>query len=128
MGKDYLGVSIKRLNRRSFFLTILVSMFIFVGAGYLIDMAFRALFQIRTEGSEPTLLIVMFIILWWIYAASCATRRLHDMNAVGWWSIAIFVPFANLVLLIQLFFFKGTETKNRYGQVLERTYIMGLGL
>lgn len=128
MKQDYLGISLKRLNRRSFLLTILFSIFLFVVVGLLLDMIYRTLFNVHTVDGEPTWVLIPFILLWWVYAASCAVRRLHDINASGWWSITIFVPFANFVLLIRLFFDRGTDSKNKYGQPHTRTHILGLGL
>ena len=103
-------------------------MFLFVGVGYLADALLRAVLRISTENSEPTAFITVFIVLWWVYAPYCAVRRLHDMNLSGWWTIFIFVPFANALLLIRLFFFKGTVDKNKYGLPHTRTHILGLGL
>jgi uncharacterized membrane protein YhaH (DUF805 family) len=126
--KQYLGLDIKRLNRRSFFWTILVSMFLFVSVGLLIDLVYRSVFNIHTNGDSTPWALLPFIILWWVYAASCAARRLHDTNNAGWWSLALFVPFANILLLAQLFFAKGSESNNKYGKPFNRTFLLGLGL
>jgi uncharacterized membrane protein YhaH (DUF805 family) len=128
MEQDYLGISLKRLNRRSFLLTILVSMLLFVAVGLLFDALYRGIFNAQTSDGGATWVLVPFIVLWWFYASSCTVRRLHDINASGWWSVAIFVPFANLILLIRLFFSKGTADKNKYGQPHTRTHILGLGI
>jgi uncharacterized membrane protein YhaH (DUF805 family) len=126
--RKYLGLDIKRLNRRSFFWTIIISAILFVSTGLLIDFLFRAIFGVHTKDGEPTLVFVPFIVLWWVYAASCAIRRLHDTDAMGWWSLAIVVPFANIILLIRLFLSKGSSAANRYGEPYNRTFLLGLGL
>lgn len=41
-------------------------------------------------------------------------RRLHDLNASGWWQLITFIPFGQL-LMIAFIFFKGTEGPNKYG-------------
>lgn len=42
-------------------------------------------------------------------------RRLHDFDAAGWWSLVLLVPLANFVLLLLLWFKRGTEGVNGYG-------------
>jgi uncharacterized membrane protein YhaH (DUF805 family) len=42
-------------------------------------------------------------------------RRLHDLNASGWWQLITFIPFGQ-ILMIGFIFFKGTEGVNRYGE------------
>jgi uncharacterized membrane protein YhaH (DUF805 family) len=46
---------------------------------------------------------------------SLITRRLHDLNASGWWQLIFFIPFG-LILFFALPFKKGTEGTNRYGE------------
>lgn len=43
-------------------------------------------------------------------------RRLHDLNASGWWQLVTFIPFGQL-LMIWFIFFKGTQGVNRFGEV-----------
>ena len=42
-------------------------------------------------------------------------RRLHDLNASGWWQLITLIPMGQL-LMIGLIFFKGTPTTNKYGE------------
>ena len=44
-----------------------------------------------------------------------AHRRLHDLNASGWWQLITLIPMGQL-LMIGLIFFKGTEGVNKYGE------------
>lgn len=55
------------------------------------------------------------VILAPIYALFPVVRRLHDINASGWWFALSLVPIANFVLGVTLLFMKGTEGENRYG-------------
>ena len=41
-------------------------------------------------------------------------RRLHDLNASGWWQLMTFIPLGQ-ILMIGFIFFKGTPGPNRYG-------------
>lgn len=42
-------------------------------------------------------------------------RRLHDLNASGWWQLITFIPFGQ-ILMIGFIFFKGTDGPNRFGE------------
>jgi hypothetical protein len=50
-----------------------------------------------------------------IIALFPAVRRLHDINASGWWFALSIIPAANFVLGLVLLFVKGAEGENRYG-------------
>ena len=41
-------------------------------------------------------------------------RRLHDLNASGWWQLITFIPLGQL-MMIGFIFFKGTDGPNKYG-------------
>jgi uncharacterized membrane protein YhaH (DUF805 family) len=103
-------------------------MFLFIGIGLLLDQALKAVFNIQTKDGEPTALLFIFIILWWVYAVYCAIRRLRDLNMSTWWLLSAFVPFVNIFVAIQLIFVRGDEGSNKSGEPLKRTYIMGLGV
>lgn len=42
-------------------------------------------------------------------------RRLHDLNASGWWQLTTFIPLGQ-IMMIGYIFFKGTKGSNRYGE------------
>ncbi len=44
-----------------------------------------------------------------------AIRRLHDINASGWFVLLILVPLVNLIVLLVLVFKAGTPGPNRFG-------------
>lgn len=41
-------------------------------------------------------------------------RRLHDLNASGWWQLITFIPLGQL-MMIGFIFFKGSDGPNKYG-------------
>lgn len=43
-----------------------------------------------------------------------SVRRLHDIDASGWWFLLSFVPFANIALLV-MYVLDGTAGPNRFG-------------
>lgn len=45
---------------------------------------------------------------------SLLIRRLHDINATGWWVLVMFVPMGSLVIFI-FTLIRGTEGENQYG-------------
>ena len=64
------------------------------------------------------LFFAFMCIIFMIYAIQVffvTHRRLHDLNASGWWQLVTFIPFGQL-LVIGFIFFKGTSTANKYGE------------
>ncbi len=45
---------------------------------------------------------------------ACGVRRLHDQDKSGWLMLLMFVPIANIVLLVFMFL-EGTRGPNQYG-------------
>jgi uncharacterized membrane protein YhaH (DUF805 family) len=59
-------------------------------------------------------LIVILLTLW--PALAVYTKRWHDRNKSGWWSLILFVPLIGFVwFLVELGFLRGTEGPNTYG-------------
>ena len=78
-----------------------------------------------TPGQGPYTVAAIFragvlILLGLYFLGSCIVnlslliRRLHDINATGWWALVVFVPMGSLVLFI-FTLIKGTEGENKYG-------------
>ena len=64
------------------------------------------------------LFFAFMCIIFIIYAIQVffvAHRRLHDLNASGWWQLITLIPMGQL-LMIGLIFFKGTQGVNKYGE------------
>lgn len=67
----------------------------------------------NSKGAEELLFILLIPMIWVdIYSS---VKRLHDIDASGWWAILIFIPLVNLFLGIVLLFRKGTNGENRFG-------------
>jgi len=47
---------------------------------------------------------------------SLTVRRWHDLNRSGWWTIALFIPWVDLVVGLYLIFAPGTKGANDYGE------------
>jgi uncharacterized membrane protein YhaH (DUF805 family) len=58
--------------------------------------------------------IVLLLTLW--PSLAIYTKRWHDRNKSGWWSLILFVPIVGGIwMLIELGFLRGTEGANRFG-------------
>ena len=62
-----------------------------------------------------SILFVMFFFGANIAYLIIGIRRLHDMDKSGWWMLFVFVPLANLALMVALLFTPGTKGDNNYG-------------
>lgn len=58
--------------------------------------------------------IVVLFILSVVQVFFVTHRRLHDINATGWWQLITLIPMGQL-LMIALIFKKGTAGPNKYG-------------
>jgi uncharacterized membrane protein YhaH (DUF805 family) len=58
--------------------------------------------------------ILILLTLW--PALAVYTKRWHDRNKSGWWSLIMFVPIVGGIwMLVELGFLRGTEGTNSYG-------------
>jgi len=91
-----------------------------VGIGLLVNAItfglIAALSPTGQSGSMATLGIAGLISIFAIVISFfLVIQRLHDMNASGWLSLLILVPFVNLIVALLLLFMPGTEGENRFG-------------
>ena len=61
------------------------------------------------------LLLFILLIIYILQYFPLAVRRLHDLNASGWFVLISFIPFGQL-LILWLMFKKGTDGVNDYGE------------
>lgn len=54
----------------------------------------------------------LFII---IPGIALGVRRLHDMNASGWWYLLTLIPLVNFILFLVLLLKSGSQGPNRFG-------------
>jgi len=66
-------------------------------------------------GSMAPLYIIGLILLW--PSLAIATKRWHDRNKSGWWTLIILIPLVGAIwYLVELGFLRGTEGPNRFGE------------
>jgi uncharacterized membrane protein YhaH (DUF805 family) len=94
-----------RTNRQKYFLQILIPTFISVFGNALISDA----------GGEAAGFGALLLLTGGILSIFPGTRRLHDINASGWYLLLSLVPLVNFILGLTLLFKKGTEGPNQYG-------------
>jgi uncharacterized membrane protein YhaH (DUF805 family) len=116
--------------RRLHYWTAYVSLSIFVFAG---DAAIRAafprypttlemirnptiMFDDSTANLVPALLMMLVTIPALYMRAAVITKRWHDRDRTGWFTIFNYVPLVNLWPFIELGFFDGKPGENRFGQ------------
>lgn len=61
--------------------------------------------------------VMLFItfIIGYIGLTIQSIKRLHDLNMSGWWSIANFLPYINVVFFILISILPGNMNENKYG-------------
>lgn len=61
--------------------------------------------------------VMLFItfIIGYIGLTIQSIKRLHDLNMSGWWSIANFLPYFNILFLILISLLPGNANDNKYG-------------
>ena len=64
-------------------------------------------------------LLIITLLVYIIQMFPLIHRRLHDLNASGWWQLITLIPIAFIpfgqLLMIVFIFFKGTPGPNKYG-------------
>jgi len=94
-----------RINRSTFYLGWLLYILVFVLFTFL-DSSFNFDFYIAL------LIIIPLLIL----GTSLYVRRLHDLGLSGFWTLLIFVPIVNIVFNFYLYFRRGQDMTNKYGE------------
>jgi uncharacterized membrane protein YhaH (DUF805 family) len=115
-----------RIPRKTFWLAALVLMiaiwimFMVLGLIFGVPMAppptdgsFEVGFEVTGVKAIP--FIIGYLIMLWPSLA-LYTKRWHDRDKSGWWSLILFVPFiGGIWMLIECGFLRGTEGANRFG-------------
>jgi len=66
------------------------------------------------QGFVGLVFILLYLALM-VYLIIYTVRRLHDMDASGWFSLLFIIPVVNVIFGIVLLFAPGTASSNRYG-------------
>ena len=76
---------------------------------FVITNAFISLLVHKSEGGASFLFVLISIGLL-VFYFNIAVKRLHDLNMSGWHSLILIIPLVNLVVLLCLFFVKGSHS------------------
>ncbi len=110
-----------RIPRMTFWLGVLVLLIIewvlfalFGGMAMMnLDMSDPAAAEQAMSGMWP-IWIISLIFLW--PSLAIYTKRWHDRDKSGWWSLILFVPLIGFIwFLVECGFLRGTEGPNRFG-------------
>ena len=63
----------------------------------------------------PTYIFLYF--LFFVPSLSLYIRRLHDTDRSGWWLLIAIIPFIGIITLIFFWCLKGSQNRNRYGDI-----------
>ena len=111
--KELFFTSKGRLNRKSYiYRSIFLSLVLCIVQGVLT-------FAANTIGALELLFAVVafgFSLFGFVSNIMMGVRRLHDLDLSGWWMLLLCVPLINLFFAIYIYFFKGTEGPNQYGE------------
>lgn len=111
--KELFFTSKGRLNRKSYiYRSIFLSLVLCVVQGVLT-------FAANTIGALELLFAVVafgFSLFGFVSNIMMGVRRLHDLDLSGWWMLLLCVPLINFFFAIYIYFFKGTEGPNQYGE------------
>jgi len=99
-----------RINRQVYWLRFAVPYLICYGIAAFID---QMMIGNRTYAFPYLIILVVLVALWPSIAA--AVKRLHDRNRSGWFLLFALVPIANIWIMIEIYFLKGTDGPNTYG-------------
>jgi uncharacterized membrane protein YhaH (DUF805 family) len=87
----------------------------------MIPFAGAAAFMGGMGGNPESMGIIGMLVMALVYIGSIvisvmfAKRRLNDLNRSGWWMLLFLVPVVNLLMVIYLLFFPGTDGANNFG-------------
>ncbi len=109
-----------RIGRKGLWLRYLVPIYIIVAIFAGID--FAAYYHFLSTGAQSYTLVgvaggISTLVLIACTLASLAgqVKRCHDHDRSGWFLLLSFVPLANIWLLVELYFVRGTIGPNRFG-------------
>ena len=76
--------------------------------------------QLTQNVNEVAILGPTYIFLYFLFfvpSLSLYIRRLHDIDRSGWWLLIAIIPFVGIITLIFFWCLKGSENRNRYGDI-----------
>ena len=106
-----------RASRQEFVLRFLMMIFLGFFADFLFEIynSNRNFLANIVMGMIAGFVFTPLFVLYVIQEFFLTHRRLHDLNASGWWQLILLIPFWQFIL-IGLLFFKGTDGPNRFGK------------
>ena len=123
MDWKYLFTSFQgRINRKPFWLALIALSVISMVAFYAVSAIFGTWIPTGEAGGYTIsfspigwiLMAVLYIALIWAGVAM-GVKRLHDRNRSGWFYLLLLVPILNIWMFIEIYFLRGTDGTNRFG-------------
>jgi uncharacterized membrane protein YhaH (DUF805 family) len=101
-----------RLGRKPYIMGTIVISILFAVVYYL--------FAILTQSSIGSIIFFLCAIVGAVISYGMTTRRLHDMNRSGWYTLLLFIPYLDFIFWILFMALKGTSGKNKYGEASKK--------
>ena len=100
-----------RASRKEFIIRFCTMLTLFIITGYTMDFINK---NYSWYICIYDIFLVLLLVMYTIQMFPLTHRRLHDLNASGWWQLITFIPFGQL-MMIGFIFFEGTPGPNRFG-------------
>lgn len=105
-----------RIGRLQYFGWSLVFSILVWLAGTVLNLLFGGEPSVQTRtGAISGSAYIFSSVAFFVITASLGVRRLHDMNANGWWYLLAFIPGVSFIFGLVLLFAPGTPGANQYG-------------
>jgi uncharacterized membrane protein YhaH (DUF805 family) len=101
-----------RLNRSQFILRIIITVAVVVAAWFALKPVLSAL-----NNTMLVITIYLYALIAQIAFVILAIARFRDIGRSGWWSLLLFVPYLNLLVILVLALLKGMDQDNDSGEV-----------
>ncbi len=126
MDIDFIGLSIPRLNRSSFVVSIVGSLLVITILSIpliLVTEWIASMSEGVVTEQMANLVTTPLVVGWFIYFFYNITRRLRDIDRGLSFLLWAFLPLGQLYVLGMLFLAEGDQEKNGYGKPLGGTYL-----
>ena len=105
------GTARNRIGRVEYLTWNVAALFGFL---LLLALAFLIFHQ---EQARHHVIEVALVVFAYFKLAILIPRRLHDMNASGWWTLVFLLPLVDVAFEVFLLFKPGTRDANEYGAI-----------
>lgn len=115
-----------RINRAKWWLGILILWVAQMVVMFILSAVFGVSMSASYSTNDPeamqaaaltAMIPILIVMLVFLYPAlALYTKRWHDRNKSGWWTLILFIPIVGAIwMIVELGILKGTDGDNRFG-------------